>query len=271
MDRDWEEGLPWLLLATREMTQESTGFSPNDLVFGHTVRGPLNLLYEQWKDAELSGNLVDYVNGFCHRLYAAGLLAKENLVLAQGKMETLYDRRAEQRVFSEGDRVLALLPITTSPFQAKYTGPYEIKKRTSDCNYIIATPDRRKGTQLCHVNVLKPYYERVLPGEAVPVSPAPAHPACSVGRVSTVYPPQSVTVGVEDGLSESDTAVQQGRLKNSESLNNLHALLGHLSESQQGDLSEVITSFPCLFGDTPTQTPVIEHDIDVGDVPPIRQ
>ena len=112
MDRDWEEGLPWLLLALREVTQESTGFSPNELVFGHTVRGPLNLLYEQWKDADPPGNLIDYVNGFCHRLYAAGLLAKENLVSAQGKMKTLYDRRAEQRVFSEGDWVLALLPTT---------------------------------------------------------------------------------------------------------------------------------------------------------------
>ena len=122
-------------------------------------------------------------------------------------------------------------------------------------------PDPRKGTQLCHVPQ----------GEAVPVSPAPARPACSVGRVSMVYPPQSVAAGVEDGLSESDTVVQQGRLKNSESLNNLHVLLGHLSESQQADLSEVIKSFPCLFDDTPTQTPVTEHDIDVGDGQPIRQ
>lgn len=34
---DWEEGLPWLLLAAPEVVQESTGFSPNNLVFGHTV------------------------------------------------------------------------------------------------------------------------------------------------------------------------------------------------------------------------------------------
>ena len=45
-----------------------------------------------------------------------------------------------------------------------------------------------------------------------------------------MHPLQSVDAGVEDGLSESDTVVQQGRLKNSDSLNNLHALLGHLSE-----------------------------------------
>lgn len=44
LDRDWEEGLPWLMLASREVVQESTGFSPNDLVFGHRVRGLLAVL-----------------------------------------------------------------------------------------------------------------------------------------------------------------------------------------------------------------------------------
>lgn len=44
LTRDWDEGLPLLLFAVRETTQESLGFSPADLVFGHTVRGPLRLL-----------------------------------------------------------------------------------------------------------------------------------------------------------------------------------------------------------------------------------
>ncbi|KAI2654741.1 Retrovirus-related Pol polyprotein from transposon opus [Labeo rohita] len=46
LDRDWEEGLPWLLLAAREVLQESTGFSPNDLVFGHRVCGLLAVLQD---------------------------------------------------------------------------------------------------------------------------------------------------------------------------------------------------------------------------------
>lgn len=41
LGHDWEEGPPWLMLAAREVTQESTGFSPNDLVFGHKVRRSL--------------------------------------------------------------------------------------------------------------------------------------------------------------------------------------------------------------------------------------
>ena len=29
LQRDWEDGLPWLLLAAREVSQDSLGFSPN--------------------------------------------------------------------------------------------------------------------------------------------------------------------------------------------------------------------------------------------------
>lgn len=103
--------------------------------------------------------VLDYVNGFRFRLYAAGELAKKNIACAQNKMKKQYDRRAERRVFDEGDQVLVLLPVTTSPLQAKYTGAHKVVKRLSEHNYDIATPERRKANQLCHVNLLKPYYE----------------------------------------------------------------------------------------------------------------
>ncbi len=48
LDADWEEGLPWMLLAIREVTQESIGFSPNELVFGHVVKGPTAVLADEW-------------------------------------------------------------------------------------------------------------------------------------------------------------------------------------------------------------------------------
>lgn len=44
IDHDQEEGLPWLFLAAREVVQVSTGFSPNDLVFVHSVCGPMAVL-----------------------------------------------------------------------------------------------------------------------------------------------------------------------------------------------------------------------------------
>ena len=97
LNADWEEGLPWLLLAAREVTQESRGFSPNELVFGHTVRGPLAALKSGWEEAEPPQNLIDYVNGFRHRLYAATEMAKEQLASTQKKMKRIYDQRATSR------------------------------------------------------------------------------------------------------------------------------------------------------------------------------
>ena len=47
-EKDWDEGIHLLLFAVRQSVQESLGFSPFELVFGHTVRGPLKLLKEKF-------------------------------------------------------------------------------------------------------------------------------------------------------------------------------------------------------------------------------
>ena len=74
--------------------------------------------------------------------------AKEKLVKSQHKMKALYDRRAEPKRFQAGDQVLFLQPIMTSPFEAKFSGPYTVVRQASDLNYIIATPNSRKATRL---------------------------------------------------------------------------------------------------------------------------
>ncbi|KAK0145216.1 Retrovirus-related Pol polyprotein from transposon 412 [Merluccius polli] len=239
---DWEEGLPWFMLAAREVTQESTGFSPNELVFGHTVRGPLAVLQDDWKKTPPPAKLTDYVNGFRRRLYAAGEQAKRNLVKSQRKMKKLFDRRTDKRGFAPGDQVLMLLPVVSSPFHAKFAGPYEILRKVSDQNYVISTPDRRRKTQLCHVNLLTSY-----------------HLASSGGPSTGEGRPVAAPMG------------DLCRLKNSESLSKLDMLLDHLSGSRRLQSSKLILSFPSLFSDTPSRTHLIEHDIDIGDEKPIRQ
>ena len=46
--KDWDEGVPLLLFAVREVVQESLGFSPFQLVYGHSVRGPLRFVKDKW-------------------------------------------------------------------------------------------------------------------------------------------------------------------------------------------------------------------------------
>ena len=50
--RNWDTLLPYMLFAYREAPQSSTGFSPNELVFGRQLRGPLDVMKEVWTDAQ---------------------------------------------------------------------------------------------------------------------------------------------------------------------------------------------------------------------------
>ena len=281
LEGDWEEGLPWLLLAAREVTQESTGFSPNDLVFGHRVRGLLSVLHDEWTDSDPPKNLADYVLGFRRRLFSAWRLAGARLGESQIRMKKLFDRHTEHRVFAVGDRVLALLPIVGSPLQAKFAGPYKIIRCGQNDNYTLSTPERRKRTHRCHVNLLKPYYTRsqeecLSPVVLVDSSRATGPPLALLERVlmdssPAGFPPLPAEAELEEEVKTVDDCVLQGRLKNSETLQNLSPLIDHLDRTQRQELRELFDEFMMLFSDVPTQTDVLQHDIDVGDAEPIRQ
>ena len=44
--------------------------------------------------------------------------------------------------------------------KAQFHGPYEVARKIIDLNYVVNTPNRNKATQMCHINMFKPYYER---------------------------------------------------------------------------------------------------------------
>ena len=264
--KDWDEGVHLLLFAARESVQESLGFSPFELVFGHQVRGPLQLLKEKWLQTDSELNLLDYVSGFKTRLTRACEIARDNLKDSQDKMKQWYDKNVRNRVFEKGDKVLVLFPIPGHPLQARYSGPYEVESKVSDLNYVVKTPGRRKQRQLCHINMLKKYVVR--------------------GETSTSKS-IAITVSDQDGddvikeeISESSENHKTGdnlptgcspKLTNSEVIANLDTKLGHLDKSKQVELTNLIHKFDNLFSDVPTKTNVVYHDIDVDGATPIKQ
>ena len=159
--KDWNEGKHLLLSTARESVQESLGFSPFEVAFGHPVRGPLHMLKEKFLSQEDTPlNLLQYVSDFRSKLLTACEAAKSNLKSTQDKMKQNYDKNTKERSFNSGDKVLALLPIPGRPLQARYFGPYTVEKKASVLNYINATPDRRKQKQLCQINIVKEYVDR---------------------------------------------------------------------------------------------------------------
>ena len=259
-EKDWDEGIHLLLFAVRESVQDTLGFSPFELVFGHSIRGPLKLLKEKFlSNDETPLNLLQYVSDFRNRLSRACEVARSNLETTQGKMKARYDNHVIDRKLKPGDKVLALLPIPGRPLQARYFGPYTIDKKTSDLNYIINTPGRRKNKQMCHVNMLKEYFDR-----DSSIS-KPITVVNTVPQESNVFEPEVNS----DFIDKSDPG--PFKLENSDILRNLNNKLSHLEPSQQEELKQFIHEYEHLFPDIPTRTDKIYHDVIVEDSKPIRQ
>ena len=231
--------------------------------------GPLLLLKEKWLDEDPEKiSVLKYVATFKDRLFRAGQMAKRNLQESQSKMKVWYDRKAKSRCFEPGDRVLVLFPVVGNPLQAKYSGPYKVVKKISDTNYLVKTPDRRKETQVCHINMLKAYHEKPKP-ELVTLNnrlglESLTHSKDCVGQVAEKE---------EDTESEVRLGNDQQpiKLQNSQILYDLGTKLSHLPLVQRKELAEVITQYREVFPDVPSKTNLIEHDVDVGDSAPIKQ
>ena len=231
--------------------------------------GPLLLLKEKWLDEDPEKiSVLKYVATFKDRLFRAGQIAKKNLQESQSKIKVWYDRKGKSRCFEPGDRVLVLFPVVGNPLQAKYSGPYKVVKKISDTNYLVKTPDRRKETQVCHINMLKAYHEKPKP-ELVTLNnrlglESPTHSKDCVGQVAEKE---------EDTESEVRLGNDQQpiKLQNSQILNDLGTKLSHLPLVQRKELAEVITQYREVFPDVPSKTNLIEHDVDVGDSAPIKQ
>lgn len=102
-------------------------------------------------------------------------------------------------------------------------GPYSVLGKVSDQNYILSTRDRKKATQLCHINLLKPYFSRASPS-GIGAGVKPVAVAVPFGVAGSHLPEAKV-----DELEVTD-CMTQGRLKNS--LSKLDLLLGHLPPSR---------------------------------------
>ena len=91
--KDWDEYLPYLLFSYREVPQETTGFSPFELLYGRRVRGPLDVLRESWTDEQSSKvPVAAHVVEMRDRMEEMGEIVREHAAKAQRKRKSYYDR-----------------------------------------------------------------------------------------------------------------------------------------------------------------------------------
>ena len=232
----WDEALPWILFAYREVPVETLGFSPFDLLFGRSIAGPLSLMKSAWlQETDLGGakqNVVEYILNTRERLRHALNTAHEYTSHDRAKSKRWYDRRAYLRTFEPGDKVLILLPIPGKPLEAKFHGPCVIEERLGPVDYVVSTPNRRKTKRVCHLNLLKKYHDR-----------DPRLNVVSTGNVTDVLS-DSLPLKVPNDCPTTSFPTT-------------------LTEQQQSDLHIILTEFADIFSKVPGKTTLGVHHISL--------
>lgn len=89
-----------MLLTIHEVIQESFGFSPNELVFNHTVLGPVAFLDDEWSSQQPPDNVLGYDSDFKYHLYQVCAATRKML---RCKMQHLFTWKSEFWGFEVGD------------------------------------------------------------------------------------------------------------------------------------------------------------------------
>ena len=119
---DWDRYINAVLFAYREVPQASTGFSPFEMLYGRSVRGPLGLLKEMWTNTDSNSdevNTYQYVTDLRNRLEETCELVHSNLLKSAERYKHHYDKNKRIRKLNVGDNVLVLLPTSSNKLLLK--------------------------------------------------------------------------------------------------------------------------------------------------------
>ncbi|XP_066940928.1 uncharacterized protein [Macrobrachium rosenbergii] len=106
----WEDNLPYALFAICQAPSETLGYSPFELLFAHSTRGPLDILYEAWAEPEKAA-------------------WAENLPCIQRNLRAAWD--------------IAQAHEAASQEWTQFTGPHRILAKQGQLNYLVDCSKRR--------------------------------------------------------------------------------------------------------------------------------
>jgi transposase InsO family protein len=111
LQSDWDQYLPLCSIAYNSTVHSSTGFTPNQLMFGRELHLPLELILPEpdFGDGNITVDECADLTSYSHKLKDTMKLvyanARENLKSAMLTQKHYYDAKSKHRVFHVGDSV----------------------------------------------------------------------------------------------------------------------------------------------------------------------
>ena len=152
---DWDDHLPFLMMAYRSSVQESTKCTPNLLMLGREVSLPIDVIVGTPNAEQEERCHVQYIEWIRDALRRAHQCAFENINLSFQKQKKYYDRNAKTKIFEVGELVWKWsIPKAKQKLSLGWTGPYKVVRRFSHVTYEIKSLDGDKS-KIVHMDHLK--------------------------------------------------------------------------------------------------------------------
>ena len=156
--RDWDDKIPFAMLAYRSAVQESTGESPALMMLGREITLPVDLMLQSPVPANIEEQ--DYVTDVRENLQEAHERAREKLGIAADRQANQYDRNTVFRSFDVGQWVWLYEPTRKRGVSPKLTfhwkGPFMVVTKLCDVVYRIQQSVKGKP-KVVHIDRLKLY------------------------------------------------------------------------------------------------------------------
>jgi hypothetical protein len=170
--KDWDEYLPYVLLAYRTTPHHTLKQSPFYLLYGRNPRYPFDTLVSRvpLDDEELNVNAAEHVDRLIEKLKVADKAVRERLLKADERRVQANDAMTKVTTFAIGDKVWLHNAVVKTGLSRKltspWTGPYQIVDSYDNLvNYKVHQLDKlgrlvnKAKTKVVHVGRLKKYYD----------------------------------------------------------------------------------------------------------------
>lgn len=249
----WDKLLPYLLFAYREVPQETTGFSPFELLYGRYVRGPLGILRESLEedeaDSQLQPSVLSYILETREKLAKMADIVSENEEVSKIEQKRYYDRKARHRSFEVGDKVLVLLPTSTKKLLAQWKGPVSVTEKVSPVDYRVQYDNGVR--KVYHINMLKRWIER---------------------DDDNVVSDEKVMTAVchADSSDDDDEWIGNPLLHVRDTVNDV-TISQRLTQKQKGELQDCLDQFSSVLSNVPGRTSLLKHRVVTTSEIPVFQ
>ena len=155
--RNWDDYLPYLLMAYRATQNKSTGCTPNLIFLQREITCPIELMVGPPPNSLEDVCPIQYIEWVKSAMEITHQFVFKNLGIAAKRQKFYYDRGLKPRNYQEGAWVWRWYPPTANQkLNLGWTGPYLVIKQISETTYSIQkAPD--KPIINVHVDHIKPY------------------------------------------------------------------------------------------------------------------